>query len=73
MIREFLFSTATTACADSDLIFQIKLSELDLYRLRHYKFLGFDFQKSKYRFLLDLRDVLTEEILSCLEQMEPKP
>lgn len=51
-------------------IFQLELSALALDRLRHYRLFGlFNIQKSKYQFLNDLRDVITEELMGHFERI----
>lgn len=69
-----LVSTVTwTMSAESHAyIFQAEISALNLERLKSKRVLGMSFQKEKYEFLNDLRDVLTEEILQHLIALSDK-
>jgi hypothetical protein len=69
------YVTVTCASHAPEYIFEIALSDLEMDRLkREYLLCGLvSFPKNKYKFLNDLRDVLTEEILAHLEKLEPTP
>jgi hypothetical protein len=53
-------------------IFMAELSVLNLERLKTKRVLGMSFEKEKFEFLNDLRDVLTEEILQHLIALSDK-
>lgn len=61
--------TMTIPCSSNEYIFQVSLSGLGMDDLAHDKWLGFRFKKNRHRFLSDLADVLSGEILIQLEKM----
>lgn len=62
--------TCTVSANEPTYRFEISLSDLDLERLKYRRLFGlFNIQKSKWEFLNDLRDVLTEEIVKHFEKM----
>lgn len=69
------YITVTTSANSAEYIFQIALSSLGLHRLKRRNLLGgfVSIAKTKYEFLNDLRDALTEEILIHLEKMSEGP
>jgi hypothetical protein len=50
--------------------FEVELDEWELDKLRSNTWLGIRFEKNKYKFLNDLAELLTAEILKELEQIE---
>ena len=64
-----LWITQTIDCATYQ--FQLELSQLGVERLKTRRLLGlFDIRKSKFEFLNDLRDVITEEIMQKFLEIE---
>jgi hypothetical protein len=62
--------TVTVSANEPTYIFNIILSDVELDKLAHEKILGMRFKKNKYKFLSDLADVLSDEILKELEKIK---
>ena len=61
--------SVTISANKPEYVFQIAVDAYGLNRLRFDTFLGYDFPKNKYRFLKDLSDALSEEILRELTKI----
>lgn len=59
----------TRTLSEGEYVFQIRLSDLELSKLKYHKWLDLYFAKSKERFLKDLSEVLASNILTELEKM----
>lgn len=66
-------ATITTSTYSPEYVFTIVLNDIELDELRHHRLLNgcVRLQKNKYKFLNDLAEVLTNEILWHLEQTTP--
>lgn len=63
------YITCTISANKPEFIFEVALSDNEIYRIKHHWLLGgmIKIPKSKYRFLADLADVLSFHILKELE------
>jgi len=63
------YVTCTVSANTPEYVFQIVLSDNDMYTIKHHNWLGITFQKNKATFLKDLSEILALHILEELEKM----
>lgn len=61
--------TITISANVPSYVFTLELSDLTLDRLKYKRVLGFRFQKNKYEFLNDLRNMIADELMTKFEEM----